>query len=84
MDQWVDYFPPLNLWNYNLYHRWFNKEDLDMIACVCRNIQESDYSSEQELKSRVMESDFKCGLCQLRYELDLKFPSDGPDLASTA
>lgn len=23
MQQWCDTFPPLNLWNYNLYYKWF-------------------------------------------------------------
>ena len=23
MDQWDSYFPPLNLWNYNLHWKWF-------------------------------------------------------------
>jgi hypothetical protein len=38
-----------------------------MIVCVCRNIRESEYSSEEELKARIMQSDFKCGQCQLYY-----------------
>ena len=24
MDQWDDYFPPLNLWNYSVHWRWFD------------------------------------------------------------
>ena len=36
MDQWDDYFPPLNLWNYNLHFQWFpyyDKEvDIDEIV----------------------------------------------------
>jgi len=31
MEQWDNYFPPLNLWNYNLYSTWFEditKENL--------------------------------------------------------
>jgi len=27
MNQWDSYIPPLNLWNYNLYYKWF--DDLD-------------------------------------------------------
>ena len=30
MDQWDDYFPPLNLWNYNLYYSWFPYYDKDI------------------------------------------------------
>ena len=30
MDQWDDYFPPLNLWNYNLYFQWFPYYDKDI------------------------------------------------------
>jgi len=44
-----------------------NKERM-MIACICRNIYEEDYDSEESLEQRIMESDFKCGQCQLRYE----------------
>lgn len=38
-----------------------------MIVCVCRNIKTSDYESEDELKQRIMENDFCCGLCQMQY-----------------
>ena len=24
MDQWDDYFPPLNLWNYSIHWQWFD------------------------------------------------------------
>jgi hypothetical protein len=24
MDQWHEYFPPLNLWNYSLHWQWSN------------------------------------------------------------
>jgi hypothetical protein len=24
MDQWDEYFPPLNLWNYSLHWQWFD------------------------------------------------------------
>lgn len=26
MNQWDNYFPPLNLWNYNLHWKWFPEE----------------------------------------------------------
>ena len=38
-----------------------------MIVCICRNIKSSEYSSEEELKDRIMQDDFQCGLCQLQY-----------------
>jgi len=38
-----------------------------MIVCICRNIKSSEYSSEEEIKQRIMQDDFVCGLCQLQY-----------------
>ena len=38
-----------------------------MIVCICREISDNDYLTEDALKSRIMQSDFKCGLCQTRY-----------------
>ena len=28
MEQWDNYFPPLNLWNYSLSWQWFEYENL--------------------------------------------------------
>lgn len=38
-----------------------------MIACICRNIRETDYETEEELRARIMECDFNCGKCQQAY-----------------
>jgi len=38
-----------------------------MIICSCRNISNTNYSSPEELKSRIMQNDFKCGICQTKY-----------------
>jgi hypothetical protein len=38
-----------------------------MIVCVCRNIKTSEYTSKEEVKNRIMQNDFVCGLCQLQY-----------------
>jgi len=38
-----------------------------MIVCTCRRISTNDFSSEEELKGRILQDDFKCGLCQLQY-----------------
>ena len=35
-----------------------------MIICVCRNIKESDYQTQEELIQRIMELDHNCGKCQ--------------------
>jgi hypothetical protein len=35
-----------------------------MIICVCRNIKESDYQSQEELIERIMQTDHQCGQCQ--------------------
>ena len=40
-----------------------------MIVCLCRAIYEEDFETPEELKNRVMEEDFVCGQCQLRYML---------------
>lgn len=37
-----------------------------MIVCICRNIKSSEYSSEEELRDRIMQDDFQCGKCQLQ------------------
>jgi hypothetical protein len=37
------------------------------LACLCRKIDEDDFSDEAALKARVMQDDFVCGQCQLRY-----------------
>jgi|APFre7841882654_1041346.scaffolds.fasta_scaffold09036_3 hypothetical protein len=41
-----------------------------MLVCVCREIYEEDFKTPQELKDRIMEDDFCCGQCQLRYMLN--------------
>jgi hypothetical protein len=40
-----------------------------MIVCICRKIYEEDFETKKELKDRILENDFKCGQCQLYYEL---------------
>lgn len=37
------------------------------LACLCRKLDEDDFPSEEALKARVMQDDFVCGQCQLRY-----------------
>jgi len=41
-----------------------------MVVCICRNIKTSEYKSEEELKQRIMENDFHCGLCQTKYLIE--------------
>lgn len=41
-----------------------------MIVCVCRNIDDAEYTRE-ELKELILASDFRCGQCQLYYELGM-------------
>ncbi|CAI8336247.1 MAG: Uncharacterised protein [Gammaproteobacteria bacterium] len=38
-----------------------------MLVCLCRFIDSDDFESDQELEGRVMEEDFHCGQCQIRY-----------------
>lgn len=40
-----------------------------MIVCTCRNIDSDDFDSEDDVEKRVMMDDWKCGLCQLYYEI---------------
>jgi len=45
-----------------------------MIICVCRNIRESDFETQQQLIERIMQLDHNCGQCQEYYQkfLDLQ------------
>ena len=38
-----------------------------MLVCLCRFIDSNDFESDQELEERLMEEDFHCGQCQIRY-----------------
>ena len=35
-----------------------------MIVCICRNIRESDFTTQAEMIERIMQSDHDCGQCQ--------------------
>lgn len=35
-----------------------------MIICVCRNLRESDFKTQEEMISRIMQADHRCGQCQ--------------------
>ena len=37
------------------------------LACLCRHLDEDDFTDEAALKARILQSDFVCGQCQLRY-----------------
>jgi hypothetical protein len=52
-----------------------------MIICVCRNISTNNYKTEDELRERIMQADFACGLCQTKYLLDEQSDSDEKDIA---
>lgn len=41
-----------------------------MLVCICRSIYEEDFENTECLKQRIMEDDFICGQCQLRYMID--------------
>ena len=38
-----------------------------MLICVCRRIDSDDFASEAELRARILDEDFQCGLCQMQY-----------------
>jgi len=38
-----------------------------VLVCLCRLIDSNDFETERELEVRVMEDDFQCGQCQIRY-----------------
>jgi len=50
-----------------------------MIICVCREISDNDYSSDEELKNRIMQNDFKCGICQTKYIMNDELLSVQPE-----
>lgn|GEM_PF-4880364 len=60
-----------------------------MLICVCRRIDSDDFASEAELRARILDEDFQCGLCQMQYlisgqDTDIaSHPTDGTDSAST-
>lgn len=37
------------------------------LACLCRKIDEDAFASDEALKARILQDDFVCGQCQLRY-----------------
>jgi len=38
-----------------------------VVVCKCRDIKEEDYPTEEALRERIMQTDFNCGQCQIRY-----------------
>ena len=36
----------------------------DVIICVCRNIKESDFETQEQMIERIMQLDHNCGQCQ--------------------
>lgn len=35
-----------------------------MIVCVCRNLRESDFKTQEQMILRIMELDHHCGQCR--------------------
>lgn len=48
----------------------------NMIICICRDIRESDFETEAELRERVFRDDFVCGKCKEYLGEDLDFDWD--------
>jgi hypothetical protein len=42
MEQWTEYFPPLNLWNYSVSWSWHNNEELESFFDVITIGETSD------------------------------------------
>ncbi|MDA0894123.1 MAG: hypothetical protein O3A68_04265 [Proteobacteria bacterium] len=38
-----------------------------MLVCLCRLIDSDDFTTEEDLKTRILEDDFQCGQCLLLY-----------------
>ena len=38
-----------------------------MLVCLCRLIDSDDFTTEEDLKTRILEDDFQCGQCQMQY-----------------
>ena len=41
-----------------------------MIVCSCREISTRQYTTEEALKERIMQNDFKCGICLTKYIIE--------------
>jgi hypothetical protein len=50
-----------------------------MIICVCRNIKDSDYQSQEQLIERIMQTDHQCGQCQEYIQLILNTQNQSID-----
>jgi len=37
----------------------------NVIVCSCRSISDHDFKTKEELIRRIMQSDYKCGICQI-------------------
>lgn len=53
-----------------------------MIACVCRDIRDTDYATTEALKQRIMQDDAECCKCQRYYlkreeQVTVEQPSQG-------
>ena len=42
-------------------------ENLMMLMCLCRLIDSDDFETDDALEARIMDDDFQCGQCQIRY-----------------
>jgi hypothetical protein len=38
-----------------------------MLVCLCRLIDSDNFTTEEDLKTRILEDDFQCGQCQMQY-----------------
>jgi hypothetical protein len=38
-----------------------------MLVCLCRLIDSDNFTTEEDLKTRLLEDDFQCGQCQMQY-----------------
>lgn len=38
-----------------------------MLMCLCRLIDSDDFETDDALEARIMDDDFQCGQCQIRY-----------------
>ena len=52
-----------------------------MIVCLCRLIDSDDFESDEVLKERILEDDYRCGQCQIQYLMQER-SSSPPDTES--
>ena len=46
--------------------KWLVEDGL-VLVCLCRLIDSDDFTTDEDLKTRILEDDFQCGQSQIQY-----------------